>query len=413
MATVLGEEHAADVRRALVEAVGAFAVAEVAPRVAEYDREERLPRDLLARMAELGFFGGVIPVELGGLGVDHVTFAAMIEEMSKTCHILGILMSMPSGLVGASLLRYGTADQKARWLRPLATGEIFGGAAVTEPRSGSDVAGMTTTYRKDGADFILNGAKSWISNIDIASFLLTFATRDRSLGHRGVTAFLVPRETPGLTLHPYKDKLGFRPICTGEVVFDDVKVSSEGVVGEEGEGFKVAMTAVERGRLGVAARSVGVAQACLDDAVAYAKDRIVFSRPISEFQIVQSHVAEMVIGVRTARLLVGECADLLDRDLPSRQATSMAKMYASDVAQRSAERAMQIYGAAGVSPEHRVARMYRDSKVLQIVEGSNDLHRSIIGEFELGLRHERPTPARNRDGQLPLAPATERGKVRT
>lgn len=363
-----------------------FAAREIAPRVAGYDREERLPRDLLERMADIGFFGGVVPVELGGLGLDFVTFAQLIERISRVCNIMGCLVSMPSGLVGAGLAMFGTDEQKERWLRPLAQGRHFGAAAVTEPGSGSDVAGMRTTYRKDGDGYVINGAKAWISNLDVAEFFVTFATIDRSLGHSGIAAFVIPRDTPGLGLHPYEDKLGFRPLSTGEVVLDDVRVGQEALLGAEGHGFAVAMTAVERGRLGVAARSVGVAQACLDDTVAYATQRVVFGSAISEFQIVQSKITDMEVGVHTARLLVEDAARALQRGERARKLTAMAKMYASDVAFRSASDAMQVHGAYGVSPEYRIGRLYRDAKVLQIVEGSNDLHRAVIGEMSVGLR---------------------------
>ncbi|MDO9407706.1 acyl-CoA dehydrogenase family protein [Patulibacter sp.] len=375
-----------DDRRAIVRMAAEFAATEIAPLVAEYDRAEQIPRELLDKMGALGFFGGVLSEEDGGLGLDYVTFAELIEEVSKTCQILGTFVSMPSGLVGASIEAFGTAEQKERWLKPLAQGRIFGAAGVTEPGSGSDVAGMTTTYRKDGDDYVINGAKAWISNLDVAEFFVTFASRDRSARHGGVTAFIIPRDTPGLTLSPYKDKLGFRPICTGDVVFDDLRLPADALLGEEGGGFKVAMTAVERGRLGVAARAVGVTQACLEDTVAYAKERAAFGRPIAEFQIVQSKVTDMAVGAATSRLLVRECAEALQEGRRARQLTSMAKMYASDVAQKSATDAFQVFGAAGVSPDHRIGRMYRDAKVLQIVEGSNDLHRALIGEIELGLR---------------------------
>jgi alkylation response protein AidB-like acyl-CoA dehydrogenase len=373
-------------RSAIIQLVGDFARAEIAPLVASYDAEERMPFELFPRMGELGLFGGVISVENGGLGLDFVTYAQMIEEMSKTCQMVATLLSMPSGLVGASIERYGTDEQRERWLRPLAQGEIFGAAAVTEPGSGSDVAAMTTTYRRDGSDYVINGAKAWISNLDIASFFVTFASSDRRLAHRGITAFIIPRDTPGIGLTPYKNKLGFRPTSTGEVVLDDVRVPADAVLGEPGEGFKVAMTAVERGRLSVAARAVGVAQACLEDSTAYANERIAFSQLISSFQIVQSKVTDMKVGTTTARLLVQHCAEALQQGLRARQLTSMAKMYASDIAARSAADAVQIFGAAGVSTDHRVGRMYRDAKILQIVEGSNDLHRALIGEIELGLR---------------------------
>ena len=373
----------------IVEQAGAFARKVIAPLVAEYDRNEKLPRGVLDQMAELGFFGGVVSPEWGGLGLDHLTFARLIEEVSRVCHIMGTLISMPSGLVGSGIERFGTDAQKEQWLRPLAEGKIFGGSAVTEPDSGSDVAGMRTTYIKDGESYVLNGTKAWISNLDIADFLLSFATFDRSLRHKGVTAFLIPRNTPGLELNPYKDKLGFRPICTGEVVLNNVILGPEALLGEEGGGFQVAMTAVERGRLGVAARAVGIAQTCLDESVSYANQRIAFNHPISEFQIVQSKITDMQVGVVTARLLVKEAAEALDRGERARKLTSMAKMYASDICFRSATDAMQIHGANGVSPEYSIGRLFRDSKVMQIVEGSNDLHRAIIGEMTLGLREEK------------------------
>jgi alkylation response protein AidB-like acyl-CoA dehydrogenase len=376
----------ADDGAAIVALAREFAATEIAPLVASYDAAEQMPRELLDKMGALGFFGGVISEEDGGLGLDYVTFAQLIEEVSRTCQILGTFVSMPSGLVGASIEAFGNAAQKERWLKPLAQGRIFGAAAVTEPGSGSDVAGMTTTYRREGDEFVLNGAKAWISNLDIAEFFVTFASHDRSLRHRGVTAFIIPRDTPGLKLQPYKNKMGFRPICTGDVFFDDLRLPADALLGEEGGGFKVAMTAVERGRLGVAARSVGVVQACLEDTVAYAKERVVFQRPIGEFQIVQGKITDMAVAAKTSRLLVQECAEALQEGRRARELTSMAKMYASDMAQRSANDAVQVFGAAGVSPEFRVGRMYRDAKVLQIVEGSNDLHRALIGEINLGLR---------------------------
>jgi alkylation response protein AidB-like acyl-CoA dehydrogenase len=373
-------------RDALRQLVRDFAHEVVAPRVLEYDAAEDLPRDILDRMAELGFFGGTVPEEWGGAGLDHVTFAEVIEEISRVDHILGVLMSMPSALVGAGLLHFGTDEQRKRWLVPLARGEIFGGAGVTEPQSGSDVAGMQTTYLRDGDAFVLNGSKTWISNLDLASFFVTFASRDRSLRHRGVTAFVVPADAPGVRTYPFRDKLGFRPICTGELVLEDVRLTEEHLLGGEGNGFAVAMTAVERGRLAVAARAVGLAQACLDDAVAYATARVVFGRPIGDYQLIQKKIADMAVEIQAARLLVERCATALDAGERGRVEASMAKMYASDVAQRAATEALQIHGAYGVSSEHRVGRAYRDAKVFQIVEGTNEIHRVLIAEYAMGRR---------------------------
>ena len=370
----------------LVRLVGEFAREEIAPRVAGYDAAEMLPHEVLKEMAGLGFFGGVIDPDYGGLGLDFVTFSRVVEEISTVCNAMGCLISMPSGLVGAGLDEFGTEAQKERWLVPLAQGTLFGSAGVTEPRSGSDVAGMTTMYRKDGDDFVINGAKAWITNITIAEFFLTFATHDRSLRHKGITAFLIPKDTPGVTVRPYLNKLGFRPLTSGDLVLQDVRVGPEAVLGDEGGGFRVAMTAVERGRLGVASRAVGLAQAALTESVSFAGTREAFGSSIANLQIVQSKITDMVVGVETARLLVRSAAGALDQGQRARQLTSMAKMYASDVAFASASEAVQIHGASGVSPEYPVGRLFRDAKVLQIVEGSNDLHRALIAELELGLR---------------------------
>ena len=362
----------------LVDAVRDFARKVVAPRVAAYDAEEKLPRDILEQMAELGLYGGTVPVELGGAGLDHATYAATIEAMSVVDHCLGVLMSMPSALVGSGLLTYGTDEQRKQWLVPLASGEIFGCAGVTEPQSGSNVAAMETSYRRDGDSFVINGAKTWITNIDIASFIVTFATRDRRAGRDGVSAFVIPLDTPGLSVAPFKNKLGFRPLCSGEVVLDDVRVGPEALLGSEGDGYRVAMGAVERGRLSVAARAVGLAQGCLDDSITYSMQRVIAGTAIAAHQMTQAKLAQMATEIAAARLLVVDCAREMDNGGRGRIQASMAKMFASDVAQRTATEAVQIHGAYGVSPEFRVGRAYRDAKVFQLVEGTNEIHRGLI-----------------------------------
>jgi alkylation response protein AidB-like acyl-CoA dehydrogenase len=382
----MGED---DVQAAdLVSLVRRFGETEVAPRIREYDANETLPGEILERMANLGFFGGTVPEEYGGLGLDYPTYVSVIEEMSKFDHCLAMLMSMPSGLVGSGILKFGSEHQKDRWLRPLASGSIFGGGGVTEPRSGSDVAGTQTRYRRNGSGFRLTGAKAWITNLDIASFFVTFATCDPTLGRQGISAFIVPADGPGVIKRPITNKLGFRPLCTGELTFDDVELDAESLLGEEGDGFRVAMTAVERGRLTVAARAVGLAQACLDDAAAYAKERVVFGQPISEFQMVQKKLADMAVEIQAARLLTLDCARTLETGQRGRRQASTAKMFASDVAQRAATEALQIHGANGVSDEFRVNRFYRDSKVFQIIEGPNDVHRSLVSDYVLGVRSD-------------------------
>jgi alkylation response protein AidB-like acyl-CoA dehydrogenase len=297
-------------------------------------------------------------------------------------------MTLPSGLVGNSVLTFGTEEQKQRYLAPLARGEAFGAAGVTEARSGTDVSDMDTSCRKDGSDYVISGAKMWISFLDVAEWFLTFARLgvDERTGRKRICAFIVDRDLPGVAVRPLQNKFGFRPIKTGELVLEDVRVPASALVGEEGRGFAVAMNAVESGRLGVATRAVGLGQACVDVMVDYARERVVFREPIAKFQMVQKMIADSIVGVEAARLLVLKLADLKDRGERARAAASMAKMYASDAAMQAAINAFQIHGAYGVSEEYPVGRYLRDAKVFQIVEGNNELHRALISEDAIGFR---------------------------
>lgn len=374
-------------RSQLVEQARKFAAEEILPHVAEYDREERFPVEIVRKAASMGWLGAVLPERYGGLGLDWLSFVMLSEEISKACHIIGLSISFPSGLVGAGILRHGTERQKALYLPSLARGDTFGGTGVTEPGSGTDVANMSTTCRRDGDEYVLSGAKAWISMLDVADWFLTFATIDRQRGRSGVCAFVVPRDAPGLSLRPYKNKLGFRPLATGDLVLDNVRVPIESRIGEEGEGYAVAMAAVETGRLSVAARALGIAQGCLEASVKYANQRVVMGREIGRYQLVQSMITDMVVGVESARHFVYRVAEAKDAGVqrPRREA-SLAKMHATDVAMVAATAAVQIHGAYGVSEEFPVARYFRDAKVFQIVEGSNQIHRSMIAEYSLGYR---------------------------
>jgi len=365
-----------------------FARREIAPHVSDYDREERFPIEIIERAAELGLMGGVVPTEYGGAGLDHKTYARLVEEISRVCHVVGVAMTLPSGLVGNSVLTFGTEEQKQRYLAPLARGEAFGAAGVTEARSGTDVSDMDTSCRKDGSDYVISGAKMWISFLDVAEWFLTFARLgvDERTGRKRICAFIVDRDLPGVAVRPLQNKFGFRPIKTGELVLEDVRVPASALVGEEGRGFAVAMNAVESGRLGVATRAVGLGQACVDVMVDYARERVVFREPIAKFQMVQKMIADSIVGVEAARLLVLKLADLKDRGERARAAASMAKMYASDAAMQAAINAFQIHGAYGVSEEYPVGRYLRDAKVFQIVEGNNELHRALISEDAIGFR---------------------------
>jgi glutaryl-CoA dehydrogenase (non-decarboxylating) len=357
--------------------------------VAQYDLEERFPVELFRKAAALGFVGGVVPTEYGGAGLDFVTYTCLIEEIARVCHAVACALSFPSGLAGSALQRFGTEEQKQKYLAPLARGEVFAAAGVTEPHSGTDVAAMETTARKDGDSYVLNGAKAWISFLDVCDWVLTFATLDRANPRKNICAFVIDRNTPGLLLKPYKHKLGFRPLSSGDVVLEDCRVPAANRVGEEGEGLRVAMCAVENGRLGVAARALGLAQASLDESVKYARERIVFGQPTGKFQMVQSMITDMVTGIESARWLTYRLAWLKDQGTKKvRQEASLAKMVASDVALQCATHAVQIHGAYGCSAEAPVSRYYRDAKIFQIVEGQNQVHRSLIAEYALGYRRD-------------------------
>jgi alkylation response protein AidB-like acyl-CoA dehydrogenase len=383
----IGREGDVLTRGQLVEQAREFAAKEILPHVAEYDREERFPVEIVKKAATMGWLGAALPERYGGFGLDWLSFVMLIEEISKACHIIGLAISFPSGLAGAGILRYGSDRQKELYLPPLAAGETFAGAGVTEPGSGTDVANMATTCRREGDEYVLSGAKAWISMLDVADWFLTFATLDRQRGRSGVCAFIVPRDTPGLALRPYRNKLGFRPLATGDLVLDNVRVPVESLVGQEGEGYAVAMAAVETGRLSVAARALGIAQGCLEASVKYANQRVVMGREIGRYQLVQSMITDMVVGVESARHFVHQVAQAKDAGvLRPRREASLAKMHATDVAMSAATAAVQIHGAYGVSEEFPVARYFRDAKVFQIVEGSNQIHRSIVAEYALGYR---------------------------
>jgi hypothetical protein len=365
-----------------------FADREIAPEVAAYDREERFPVELIQQAAGLGLMGGVVPTEYDGAGLDHVTFALLIEEVSRVCHIVGLGLSIPSGLVGNSILRYGTEEQRREYLAPLARGEAFGAAGVTEARSGTDVSDMDTTCRRDGDDYVINGAKMWISFLDVAKWFLTFASLgvDEKTGRKRICAFIVDRDLPGVSVHPVSNKFGYRPLKTGELALQDVRVPASALVGEEGQGFEIAMNAVESGRLGVAARAVGLGRGACDAMVSYSQERVVFRRPIAHFQLVQKMIADSLTEVEAAHWLTLRFAQVRSEGHRARGEGSMAKMYASDAALNAALAAFQVHGAAGVSDEYPVGRYVRDAKVFQIIEGTNELHRTLVAAAATGIR---------------------------
>jgi alkylation response protein AidB-like acyl-CoA dehydrogenase len=307
-------------------------------------------------------------------------------ELAEVCQVMACAASWASGVGGMGVLLFGSEEQKQKYLVPLARGHGPVAFALTETHTGSDVASMRTRAVRDGDHYVLNGSKVWISMVAKARWILTFATLDASAGRKGITAFLLDPERPGITRTPFKNKVGFRPLESGELVLEDVRVPVANRLGAEGEGFKIAMSAVENGRLSVAARCVGMMRACLSLASEYVKTRETFGEPIGRRQLVQSKITDMRVSYETARLLVLQAAWKKDHGDRARADTSMAKMYASDQLMRVAEDAMQIHGAYSCSDEYEIGRYWRDAKFMQTVEGSNEIHRGLIAEYELGYR---------------------------
>jgi alkylation response protein AidB-like acyl-CoA dehydrogenase len=371
---------------AIADLARRFAAERIRPQVRDYDREERFPFDLYAEMGELGLTGGVVPEQYGGAGMDHVTYAIVIMELAYACQAMAGAASWASGVGGISVLKFGSEEQKQRYLVPLAKGQGPVAFALTETHSGSDVASMKTRAVRDGDTYVLNGSKVWISMIGSCRWILTFATLDANAGRKGISAFLLEPDWPGMVRTPFKNKIGFRPMETGELVLQDVRVPATARLGQEGEGFRIAMSSVENGRLGVAARCVGMIKACLDLATAYAQTRTTFGEPIGRRQLVQSKLTDMAVAYQTARLLVLQTAWTKDTGDRARSDASMAKMYASDALMRAAEDAMQIHGAYGCSDEYEIGRYWRDAKFMQTIEGSNEIHRTLIAEYLLGYR---------------------------
>jgi alkylation response protein AidB-like acyl-CoA dehydrogenase len=351
-----------------------FGVNQVLPLVQEMDRDERFPRHLVKAMADLGWLGGVIPAGYGGSDMDFKTVAVIVEELGRYSQPVAAVAGHLSTAVG-----FG-------FLAPAARGTALAGVAITEPRSGSDVAGMETRARHVDGGWLVNGTKAWIDGAGDADWFITFAQTDPEKGKQGIVALVVERGMDGFTTTAYHDKLGWRPSAVGELAFSDCFVPDANLIGEVGEGYRVAMTAVTYGRLLVASRLCGGIRCCLDASVAYAKDRVVFGQPIGKFQLIQTKIVDMALGLDNARFLTYRLAALLDAGEPARKEASMAKLYAAETMMRSATDAVQIHGAYGISDEYPVARMFRDAKVSEIVEGSNEIHRVLIAEYELGFR---------------------------
>jgi len=371
------------------EMVRKFAEKEIAPRVLEYSEQGSLPRDIIARMAEMGLVGGVIPQEYGGAGIDHVSWVISVEEISRVCSSMAVVVGGPSSLIGQGILKFGTEEQKQKYVATMARGETMGAAGITEPNTGTDVSGIQTTAVRDGDEYVLNGSKMFITNADECDWAIVFATMDKSLKQKGITAFVVERGMPGFSSRSIEGKLAWQPLNLGELVFEDCRVPKENLVGEEMRGFKIVMSCLDMGRIFVAARALGLTQACLDASVKYAKERTTFGQPIATYQLIQKMIAEMSVGAEVGRLLLYQVARLRDRGKHrTTKYSSMAKFFNTDLAMKSATDAVQIHGAYGFTSEYHVERYFREAKGLQIVEGTSQIHIIMQAAYALGVRSD-------------------------
>ncbi len=355
-----------------------FAEEKLAPGTIERDEKEEFPSVAVRELGELGFMGMMVPEQWGGAGLDTISYALAIEEVSRVDASCGVIMSVNNSLVCYGINRFGTDDQKTRYLRDLAAGKTLGAFALSEPEAGSDASNQRTTADKDGDSYLLNGTKNWITNGSTADIVLVMAATDRSKGPKGISTFVVEKGTPGFSVAKKERKLGIRSSDTVSLSFEDCRVPAANRIGAEGEGFGFAMKTLEGGRIGIAAQAVGIAQACVDASVRYAKERKAFDKPIAEFQAIQFKIADMATNVEAARMLTLRAAELKDAGQPFGREAAMAKLYASKIAVQAALEAIQIHGGYGYVREYLVERYLRDAKITEIYEGTSEIQRIVI-----------------------------------
>lgn len=369
----LAEEHIM-----LQDMVRKFAAERIAPRAAEIDRDCKFPMETMKELAELGLMGVTTPEEYGGVGMDYLSYCIAIEEISRACASTGVIMAVQNSLVGYVLNNFTTEEQKKKYLPPIAKGEKIGAYALTEPNAGSDAAHIETLVRKEGDFYILDGVKTFITNSIAAEIFLVYATLNRELGAKGICCLLVEKDYPGFHIAKKEEMMGVRASGTCQLVFDGCKVPKENILGEEGKGFKIAMSALDIGRLGIAAQALGIAQAALDASLRYSQERKQFGKPIFEFQMVQAMLVKMATEIEAARLMIYRTAWLKDTGQKFTKEASMAKLFASDVAVNAALNGMQIHGGYGYTKEYPLERYLRDAKVTQIYEGTSEVQRLVI-----------------------------------
>ena len=372
-----------DEQQLIRDAVREFAEAEVAPIAAELDREHRFPRELLPKMAEMNLMGMPYPEKEGGAGADYLSYVIAVEELSRACASTGVILSAHTSLATWPIFKFGTDAQKDRYLHDMASGQRLGAFALTEPAAGTDAGAGTATATLHADGYALNGSKMFITNAPYAEVYIVFAKTDPERGTRGISAFVVEKDTPGFSVGEAEHKLGIRGSSTPPIYFSDCRVPKEALLGGEGEGFKIAMQTLDGGRIGISAQALGIAQAALDASVAYAKERVQFGKPIASLQAIQWMIADMATEVDAARLLVYRAASCVDNGRPYSTEGAMAKLFASEVATRVAGKAIQIHGGYGYTESYPVERNYRDAKITEIYEGTSEVQRMVIARNAL------------------------------
>jgi butyryl-CoA dehydrogenase len=365
-------------QRMIREAAKEFAEKEIRPVAAEMDEKCEFPEEVIKKLGELGFMGMMVPEEYGGAGMDAISYAIAIEEISRVDSSVGVTMSVNNSLACQPLLDFGNDEQKKKYLPQLATGGMLGAFSLTEPEAGSDAGAVQTTAVLDGDHYVINGNKIFVTNGGKADLVLLFASTDRSLKSKGLTAFLVETKWDGFSVGKKENKMGMRASNTSELIFEDCRVPEENILGKPGKGLRIALTALDGGRIGIAAQSVGIGQACLDEALKYAKERRQFGKTICEFQAIQWMLADMAAEVESGRLLTYQAAHLKDKKKRYAKEAAMAKLVASEAAVRAAINAVQIHGGYGYMKEYPVERYFRDSKLTELYEGTSEIQRLVI-----------------------------------
>jgi len=374
-----------DEQRLVRETAKEFADREIIPRARDNDRNERFDTELVQKLADIGFLGAIVSEEYGGRGIDYRTYGLIVEEVGRGDSSARTVVSVQTSLVCSSIERWGSEEQKHEWLPKLCSGEALGCFGLTEPNTGSDAANLSTRATKVDGGWKISGQKQWISMGNFAKVAMIFAQTDPEQGHRGLACFLVPTESDGFSTSEIHGKLGLRASDTAEISLDEVEVGDDTMLGEIGDGFKVAMSALDSGRFSVASGCVGICQGCVDASVAYATEREQFGRPIASFQLVQEMIADMVVDTEAARALVWRAGWLKDTGQPNTKETSVAKLYATEAAVRAANNAIQVHGGSGYVDDYPVERYLRDARVTTLYEGTSQIQKLIIGRAVTGV----------------------------